>query len=481
MKKITFLFFTFCFSALTYSQVVFSEDFEGGVIPATWTNNDIAVAGDAWAVSDDAFNPWFSSGANTYHHGLAQMSGYYAFFNSDQTSNNSAAENVALESPTIDCSSLTSVTLSFNHFFTNGYSGQAFVEVFDGTSWTQVASYGTTAHDFGAKSIDVSTELAGVSNAQVRFRWTGDYSYGWAFDDVTIFQCTVAAPDAVTLTAPADSATNVSIDYGTSTNNLGPFEWTVASTGGAPESFNISLGTNTAGDNIGVISNFTSGNTINYSWAANTTYYWFVEAVNCAGSATSSIFSFTTEACTDTVAPSAASGPVPADTAVDVAVSSTGNGVTFSWTENTPGSSYTLNFGSSNPPTQSFDNFENGGVLNGLALNTTYYWSLDAVNCFGNTTSTVWSFTTAATFSTLEEEIIEFMVYPNPTTSMLNIKSEKDIDAVTIFNMVGQEVKTYTKQQIIDSSINIEHLPVGIYFVKITANKASQTIRVIKQ
>lgn len=187
MKKITLLVFLLSIS-FSFSQVL-TEDFEGGLtIPATWTNDDIAGGGETWTIATGGEAVGFAP-PNTLYYTDTMMSGNYALFDSDGFGGLGPAEEAALTSPVFDCSGLTAVQLSFNHFFTAGYGGQGFVEVYDGSVWQQVAFYtgaDQNASSFGAVVLDVSSDLAGVANAQVRFRWVGDYAWGWAFDDVIV-------------------------------------------------------------------------------------------------------------------------------------------------------------------------------------------------------------------------------------------------------------------------------------------------------
>ena len=159
-----------------------------------------------------------------------------------------------------------------------------------------------------------------------------------------------------------------------------------------------------------------------------------------------------------------------------------GNRVFFSWTENATGANYTLNLDTENPPAlNTFNDFENGGAITGLQLNTTYYWSIDAVNCFGTTEGPVWSFTTDASLSTNDVALETFSAYPNPTTGLLNIKSKTDVDNVTVYNLLGQSVASFNKNQIIDSTVNLSELSEGLYLVKITSGDKTQTLRVTKE
>ena len=119
--------------------------------------------------------------------------------------------------------------------------------------------------------------------------------------------------------------------------------------------------------------------------------------------------------------------------------------------------------------------------ITGLALSTAYTWSIEPINCFGTATGcTTWSFTTGAALSVEENTLETFSVYPNPTSDILNIKTIKDIDNVTVFNLLGQSVASFKKNDIIDSSINLSELSKGLYLVKISSGDTTQTIRVTK-
>lgn len=482
MKKITLLLFLLSIS-LSFGQVVLDENFDAGLtLPAGWANTP--NTGGDWTFETGGVAPNF--GANTYLYDLADFSGNYPIFNSDAYGNDSVAENSALESPSFDCSGLTSVTLTFNQFILTQYGGEGHVEVYDGTTWTEVAVYNETNvpdpyYNFDFVSIDVSAQLAGISNAKVRFRWVGDWSYWWTIDNVKVFQCTVNAPDAVTTAVtPANGATDVEITYG-DPSNLGPFEWTVPASGDPATSFNISLGTNIAGDDIGTISGFANGNSINYDWQPNTTYYWSIESVNCAGATAGTVFSFTTAACTETSAPAAASAPTPSDAATDVLIGTSDYGLDFSWTAGSPTDTFILNLGIANPPTQSFNDFENGGRITGLAENTTYYWSVDAVNCFGTTSGPVWSFTTGLALSVEDETATLFSVYPNPAKNQISINTSLTIDTVEFYNQLGQRVLDIDGASMLNNTINLSSLDSGLYFMNIAAEGKKQTIKIIKE
>ena len=68
------------------------------------------------------------------------------------------------------------------------------------------------------------------------------------------------------------------------------------------------------------------------------------------------------------------------------------------------------------------------------------------------------------------------VIYPNPTSAILNIDTDKSIDGVSIFNLQGQlmlESKNSNK-------INVQSLATGTYFLKIISENLSQVKKFVK-
>ncbi|WP_422104982.1 T9SS type A sorting domain-containing protein [Winogradskyella sp.] len=78
------------------------------------------------------------------------------------------------------------------------------------------------------------------------------------------------------------------------------------------------------------------------------------------------------------------------------------------------------------------------------------------------------------------EDSAAFTYYPNPVENTLTLKAQNDIDNVTMYNMLGQEVLRATPNTV-DSIIDTSGLQTGTYFVKVTIANSTRTIRVIKQ
>ena len=78
------------------------------------------------------------------------------------------------------------------------------------------------------------------------------------------------------------------------------------------------------------------------------------------------------------------------------------------------------------------------------------------------------------TLGTNDFSASKFSIYPNPTSSLLNIVSETKIDLLEIFDVNGKQVITKKKS----NSIDVTSLPIGIYYLKLN-NK--ETVKFIKK
>ena len=68
-------------------------------------------------------------------------------------------------------------------------------------------------------------------------------------------------------------------------------------------------------------------------------------------------------------------------------------------------------------------------------------------------------------FDTLKQE---FSIYPNPTTSILNINTEATIATVDVYSVLGKKVLTLMEGEL--NNIDISKLVSGVYFIKITSH-----------
>lgn len=72
-----------------------------------------------------------------------------------------------------------------------------------------------------------------------------------------------------------------------------------------------------------------------------------------------------------------------------------------------------------------------------------------------------------------------FTYYPNPVNDKLTLNAQSNIQNVAVYNMLGQEVINASPNTL-DAEVDMVNLNSGAYFVKVTIDNATKTIRVIK-
>ncbi len=86
---------------------------------------------------------------------------------------------------------------------------------------------------------------------------------------------------------------------------------------------------------------------------------------------------------------------------------------------------------------------------------------------------------TNQTLSASEFELDSFTYFPNPINDQLHLKAQSQIDNVTIFNMLGQEVLNVSPKSL-EVDVQTEAFKQGAYFAKVTIGNSSKTIKLIK-
>ena len=390
--------------------------------------------------------------------------------------NDGTAEQIAVDNwPNAEYSVIQGLVVGNTYTVTGTNTTSIYITVTETTP--AIDAIGTTIV-FGASTVNFT-----ATTAQILIFWNLDvFCNTQASDDtVTTIQCTSAscsctansAPDAVTLTAPTNGEMNVSTSANT---NVGPFTWTDGA-GAGIDSYTISIGLNAAGDDIGTIP-FANGDSINYAWADGTTYFWSITAINCFGSTSSAVFSFTTDSCTETAVPPCTTEIAPTDGNLS-ATTGAGVSISFEWAENA-GEFYELFINGFSQGTRTSPT-----VLTGFAYDTAYTWQVVPFNCFGEATGcATWNFTTesdpALSVDEFESNTL-FSVFPNPAKDTVTIKTDLTINTVEVINMLGQRVNMFEGNSITNNTINISNLDNGFYFLNIDAEGKKQSIRIIKE
>lgn len=110
-----------------------------------------------------------------------------------------------------------------------------------------------------------------------------------------------------------------------------------------------------------------------------------------------------------------------------------------------------------------------------LVDGTTYYVSQTIDEC----ESALFAITVHLRLGAASFENFALYVFPNPVSDMLNIKSEKSVDSVEIFDITGR--KLTEKTNIINSRFDMSNFSAGTYLVRIKAGKEVQLIKVLKE
>ncbi|HNR19890.1 MAG TPA: T9SS type A sorting domain-containing protein [Bacteroidia bacterium] len=108
-------------------------------------------------------------------------------------------------------------------------------------------------------------------------------------------------------------------------------------------------------------------------------------------------------------------------------------------------------------------NFDNNGQHNNGAVIIVGGTATITVNMFNKTN---FPYTCPCTNTSIQElnTIPNTFLYPNPTTSLVNIKYPNKISSTTIFNTSGKII--YKSNTNIPSQLNLTQLPSGIFYIK---------------
>ncbi len=293
--------------------------------------------------------------------------------------------DTSMITPLINLSGYASAILDYDCNFQDYLgNGDAWTDISidGGATWTNLR-YETiddpsTGHHV---TIDLTPYIG--QTIQIKFHFfTPAWDWYWRIDNVYISVttpvcnvCSCPLPDPFNLITPPDLSTNVPL-----TNVL--FDWDDSA---GATSYNFYLG-QTIPPPLYQVGLATSQITVP-SLSQNTTYYWYVDAVNICGTTSSAVWSFTTVC------------PVPgAFNLISPPNGTTGiptANVLLDWQDSSGATSYNLYFGTNPTPLLYQSNILSSQfTIPSLSQSTTYYWRVEAVNACGTTSSSTWSFTT---------------------------------------------------------------------------------------
>ena len=109
----------------------------------------------------------------------------------------------------------------------------------------------------------------------------------------------------------------------------------------------------------------------------------------------------------------------------------------------------------------------------------TYTVSLTVTKC--GESSTVTKTIETKNLSTADLSTIHFVLYPNPSSTHLQLSTELELDAITILDVTGRTWKATYKQHKTGYSIDIQNLATGTYFLQIEKSGKPMQIQFIKK
>jgi hypothetical protein len=204
---------------------ILNEDFNGasGTTPPVGWNN-IVIAGG----TDDKWH-FDNPGDRVINYPITAP---FAIFDSDSTSANGQAEVVALETPEFDAYISNFILLHFAQTFDPGSGGTAKIEAWNGSNWFEVATYSSATSNPSIEMVDLSV-IGGITNARLRFIWSGNGSGFWAIDNIRIYASPSLDGGVVSLDSPVSPVVpglqNVEItlgNFGYNTITTTTIDWT---------------------------------------------------------------------------------------------------------------------------------------------------------------------------------------------------------------------------------------------------------------
>ena len=491
----------------------YTQDFENsGAEPICWSHD---TGAENWLFANTAgSNHIGNEGAITLS---TASGGYFAWVDSSGTE-----ANAVLLSSLVDVSGLTTPSLTFyelSHKEDSAMNSQLLVEVYDGAAWNTVGTYNTNTSGWEFKIIDISN-LTFTGLAQARFTFTelnsALFDDDIAIDDVTFGELpTCPPPSGLMVTNFSDVSADLS--------------WTA---GGTETMWNVEYGNAGFTQGMGT----TVGATPPYSLTGltiNTNYEFYVQA-NCgAGSSSAWVgpFAFATNPANDDCANAIHITPSTTGSEVWISATTVGSTASGELTAADISCSSVINFGSGRdiwfttvvPVTgnitittqasvgsaladtiisvwsgtcgglagNEIECNDDGGagsfseaVLTGLTSGDILFIRVHLYNNSAPTDSDDGAFQIAAhsvdpTLSLKTNIIDGFSMFPNPVKDILKLNALENIQTISVFNLLGQEVMKVLPNTA-KTELSMTHLQRGMYIVKVKVGDQLGIYKILK-
>jgi hypothetical protein len=72
----------------------------------------------------------------------------------------------------------------------------------------------------------------------------------------------------------------------------------------------------------------------------------------------------------------------------------------------------------------------------------------------------------------------QIMVYPNPASDNVNVKSDYTVSSIEVMNYMGQTVYRNTTVNAKTTQFSVSTLSAGIYFLKVATDQGERTFKI---
>jgi hypothetical protein len=116
-----------------------------------------------------------------------------------------------------------------------------------------------------------------------------------------------------------------------------------------------------------------------------------------------------------------------------------------------------------------------------LQDNTTYYATQSVSGCESNrnVNANRFAVTTNLVLSNESFTADAFSVYPNPVDEVLTVAAKDNLKSVVVYNAIGQQI-LYLNPDQKEMQIATTKFSKGVYFIKLSTEKGSHTLKIIK-
>ncbi|MEI6679108.1 MAG: hypothetical protein WCL21_10910 [Mariniphaga sp.] len=166
------------------NDILLSENFNNPTNNWTAANTSSGGTPDnaAWTLHSSPY----SYGGTTFQ---SKDNSQFYLTNSQAQNRSNSTTHTELISPTINTLGYSTLQLSFWQYYRDGNNNEAYVDVWNGTSWINVATYNSTlgnSNPFNQNPVLNLNAYKDIPNLKIRFRYQATNDYYWAIDNVTL-------------------------------------------------------------------------------------------------------------------------------------------------------------------------------------------------------------------------------------------------------------------------------------------------------